>query len=291
MKPVEKEALRAAFKMLEVSLNRRTQRVLVVEDDDAQRHALEVLIRSDDVEPVGVRTANAALAALLGGRFDCVVTDLALPDVSGFDLIERISTDSRYGFAPVIVYTGRVLDRHEELRLRKHSRSIIVKGARSAERLLDEVQQFLHQVEGRKVIGPASPTLASDEPATDLKQRTVLLVEDDVRNVFALSAVLEQRSATVLIARNGREAIDVLTRTPNIDLVLMDIMMPVMDGFAATREIRTNPAWKDLPIIALTAKAGQDDQRRCLEAGANDYASKPLDVDRLLERIRVWMPN
>lgn len=192
---------------------------------------------------------------------------------------------------PVIVYTGRALTDHEEQRLRKYSKSIIVKGARSPERLLDEVTLFLHQVESD--LPPDKQRLLKQARHREaiFEGRTILVVEDDVRNVFALTSVLEPKGARVAIARNGKEALSALEKEPRIDLVLMDLMMPEMDGLEATREIRKRPQWSKLPIIALTAKAMRDDQERCLAAGANDYLAKPLDVEMLLSLLRVWMPK
>jgi CheY-like chemotaxis protein len=199
-------------------------------------------------------------------------------------------------FPPVIIYTGRELTRDEEQRLRRFSKSIIIKDARSPERLLNEVTLFLHQVESRLSPERQQMLNAARNRETVLQGRRVLVVEDDVRNIFALSSVLEPKGIAVTIARNGREALDVLARTSQdsaaaIDLVLMDIMMPEMDGLTAMREIRKRSEWRDLPIIALTAKAMKDDQQKCLAAGANDYIAKPLDVEKLLSLVRVWMPK
>jgi CheY-like chemotaxis protein len=220
--------------------------------------------------------------------YDCVVLDLNLPDASGYDVLEKMSSGEQYSFPPVIVYTGRSLSATDEERLRRYSRSIIVKGARSPERLLDEVTLFLHQVESRLPAESQRLLRAARERDGSFEGRTVLLVEDDVRNVFALTSVLEARGATVAIARNGREGIEaVKTRKP--ELVLMDIMMPEMDGLTAIRELRKDPSLQALPIIALTAKAMRDDQEECLAAGASDYMSKPLDIDKLISLCRVWM--
>ncbi len=257
---------------------------------------VSTLISSHDVETVGAGTAAECLALLKEQTFDCMVLDLSLPDASGFALLETISQDSAHSFPPVIVYTGRVLAREEEQRLRRYSKSIIIKGAKSPERLLDEVTLFLHQVvselpdEQQKMIRKARHRDAL------LEGRRILIVEDDVRNVFALTNILEPRGAIIEIARNGEEALQKLDESLSkpegqIDLVLMDIMMPVMDGLTATRHIRKNPSWKKLPVIALTAKAMPDDQQRCIEAGANDYMAKPLDVEKLLSLVRVWMPQ
>ena len=291
LKPAKREELIAAFRRFEERLSRRLRRLLIVEDDAVQRDSLTRLLDGPGIEVTAVGTVTAALERLRTTGVDCVVTDLTLPDASGFDLLERMGTDDAYSCPPVIVYTGRSLTPDEEQRLRKYSSSIIVKGARSPERLLDEVTLFLHQVEA--ALPPDRQRMlrkARDREAV-FDGRRILIVEDDVRNVFALSSVLEPKGMKVSIARNGREALAALESTPDIDLVLMDIMMPEMDGIEAMREIRKHPRWAKLPIIALTAKAMKDDQERCLKAGANDYIGKPLDVEMLLSLLRVWMPK
>jgi len=216
---------------------------------------------------------------------------LSLPDQTGYQLLETMAKDEELAFPPVIVYTGRSLDREEEEKLRRFSRSIIIKGARSPERLLDEVTLFLHQVETKMPPERQRMLKEARDRETLFEGRRILLVEDDVRNIFALSRVLEPKGAQVEIARNGLEALDHLAKKPGVDLVLMDIMMPEMDGFTAMREIRKNVEWQKLPIIALTAKAMRDDQDKCMEAGANDYVAKPIDVDKLLSLLRVWLPR
>lgn len=293
-KPVTREQLVEVLQKLETRLEQRMHRVLVVEDDPVQRDAVARLLGTSDVETVTASTAAECLALLKEGTFDCMVLDLSLPDASGYSLLETLSQEDAYSFPPVIVYTGRELSTVDEEKLRKYSRSIIIKGAKSPERLLDEVSLFLHQVisdlpaEQQKMIRKARNRDAL------LEGRRILVVEDDVRNVYALTNILEPRGASIQIARNGQEALDALSKadsSESIDLVLMDVMMPVMDGLTATREIRKNPAWKKLPIITLTAKAMPDDQRKCIEAGANDYMAKPLDVEKLLSLVRVWMPR
>jgi CheY-like chemotaxis protein/CHASE3 domain sensor protein len=295
-KPVKRDDLIDALKRLESRLDRQMRTVLVVEDDAVQRESVRKLLGSAEVETEGVGTAAECLTRLKQATYDCMVLDLSLPDASGYSLLETLSREDGYAFPPVIVYTGRDLSADEEQRLRRYSKSIIIKGAKSPERLLDEVTLFLHQVvsklpaEQRRML-----ELARSRDAA-LEGRRILVVEDDVRNVFSLTSILEPRGATVQIARNGQEAIDALERAAGdpdrrIDLVLMDVMMPEMDGLTATRLIRKRPAWAKLPIIMLTAKAMKDDQARCLDAGANDYVAKPLDVDKLLSLIRVWMPR
>ena len=289
IKPVPREQVLSALRQLESRLTSRPRRVLVVEDDPVHRESTCRLLAADDVETVAVGTAGDALAQLRSTTFDCMVLDLSLPDRSGFDLLEEMSQQGSYAFPPVIVYTGRSLSRDEEQTLRRFSSSIIVKGARSPERLLDEVTLFLHQVESE--LPPERQRMLRDARHREavFEGRRVLIVEDDVRNIFALSSVLEPKGAKVEIARNGREALDYLRQNPSVDLVLMDIMMPEMDGLAAMRAIRAEPALARLPIIALTAKAMADDREACLAAGANDYIAKPLDVDKLLSLARVWI--
>ena len=246
---------------------------------------------SEGVEIVGVGTAAAARAELAAAPFDCVVMDLKLPDANGDELLETLASGDALPFPPVIVYTGRSLTRDEEQRLGRYSKSIIIKGARSPERLLDEVTLFLHQVEANLPADRRKMLQAARSRDAAFENRNVLIVEDDVRNIFALSSVLEPRGATLTIARNGREALEILDAAAPIDMVLMDIMMPEMDGFEAMREIRKRPRHLRLPIIALTAKAMRDDQEQCLAAGASDYIAKPIDVEQLLSLMRVWMPK
>jgi CheY-like chemotaxis protein len=291
LKPVAREQLVEAFRDLEVRSSRRLRRVLVVEDDAALRDSVANLLGRSDVEIKTAASVAEALALLGEHTFDCIVTDLALPDQSGYEMLEQMAVEERYSIPPVIVYTGRSLDAREEQRLRKYSKSIIIKGARSPERLLDEVTLFLHQVESE--LPPAQQRLLENARHREavFEGRKVLIVEDDVRNVFALSSVLEPKGVKVTIARNGKEALAALEKDPSIDLVLMDVMMPEMDGLEATRIIRQDPSRQRLPIIALTAKAMRDDHERCLAAGANDYLAKPLDVEMLLSLLRVWMPK
>jgi signal transduction histidine kinase/DNA-binding response OmpR family regulator/CHASE3 domain sensor protein len=294
LKPVKREQLMTAFERLEAKLQQGVRRVLVVEDDQRQRDSIRQLLASEGVEISDVATATEALERLKQTTFDCLVLDLSLPDLSGYEMLQRMAETDEVSFPPVIVYTGRSLTRDEEQRLRRFSRSIIIKDVRSPERLLDEVTLFLHQVESKLPPERQRMLREARDRESAFEGRRILIVEDDVRNIFALSRVLEPRGAKVEIARNGREALDVLGRSSvavgnNIDLVLMDIMMPEMDGLTAMREIRKRPEWQKLPIIALTAKAMKDDQDKCMQAGANDYIAKPLDVDKLLSLVRVWM--
>ena len=296
LKPVKREQLAEAFQRLEDRLSQGMRRVLVVEDDPAQIEAMKGLLGSRDVETVCAPSAADCLNHLRTETFDCMVLDLSLPDASGFSLLETLSEEDAYSFPPVIVYTGRELSGREEQQLRKYSRSIIIKGAKSHERLLDEVSLFLHQVVSE--LPPEKQRMLEKSGNRDaaLEGRRVLVVEDDVRNIFALTSLLEGRGMKLTIARNGREALEALEKSladpgSAVDLVLMDIMMPEMDGLTAMREIRKRREWLKLPIVALTAKAMKSDQEECLAAGANDFLAKPLDVEKLLSLIRVWMPR
>ncbi|MBX9404919.1 response regulator [Pseudomonas baetica] len=291
VKPTTREELKDVFARLEAKLTQKVKRVLLVEDDDLQRESIARLIGDDDIEITAVGLAQDALELLRTTIFDCMVIDLKLPDMLGNDLLKRMSTEDICSFPPVIVYTGRNLTRDEEADLRKYSRSIIIKGARSPERLLDEVTLFLHKVESQLSHERQKMLKTARSRDKVFEGRKVLLVDDDVRNIFALTSALETKGAVVVIGRNGREAIERLNEVEDIDLVLMDVMMPEMDGFEATLEIRKNPRWRKLPIIAVTAKAMKDDQERCLQAGANDYLAKPIDLDRLFSLIRVWLPK
>ena len=289
VKPSARSQLEAAIRRLESRLEQRVKRVLVIEDDHAMRESIRALLVGNGVEIIAVGTLADAQAQIALGAFDCIVTDLALPDGTGYDLLETLAGDSGVAPIPVIVYTGRMLSDDEEQRLRRYSKSIIIKGARSPERLLDEVTLFLHSVESSLAPEQQRMLRAVRQRDDAFEGKTILLAEDDVRNIFALSSVLEPLGAKLMIARNGREALEMLQGTPGVDLVLMDVMMPEMDGLTAMRALRTDPRLARLPVIALTAKAMADDRQRCLEAGADDYVSKPIDVDKLVSLCRVWL--
>lgn len=290
LKPATLEELKQVFARLEEKLTQKIKRVLLVEDDARQRESVHQLIADDDIEIISVEFGEKALELLRSQIFDCMIIDLKLPDMQGSELLQRMSSEDICAFPPVIVYTGRNLSRDEETELLKYSRSIIIKGARSPERLLDEVTLFLHKVESELSSERQRmlQTLRSRERIFD--GRRILLVDDDVRNVFALTSALEQKGMAVEVARNGIEAIEKLDQVPNIDLVLMDVMMPEMDGLEATRRIRADDRFERLPIIAITAKAMKDDQEQCIKAGMNDYLAKPIDLSRLHSLLRVWLP-
>jgi CheY-like chemotaxis protein/signal transduction histidine kinase/CHASE3 domain sensor protein len=290
LKPVDHDRLIDALSKLGRKAAHEERAVLIVEDNSIQRDSIQQLLKSESVRAVAVASASDALEQLRSTTFDCMVLDLALPDATGFELLEKMASDDAYSFPPVIVYTARAISQLEEQQLRRYSRSIIIKGAKSPERLLDEVTLFLHKVEESLPAEQQRLLRIARSRESVFEGRRILLVEDDVRNVFAITRVLEPHGAKLEIARNGIEALAALKAHPELELVLMDIMMPEMDGLTAMQEIRKQAALAKLPIIALTAKAMPDDRQRCLDAGANDYITKPIDIEKLLSLLRIWLP-
>ena len=297
-KPVSKEALDRTFADIEGFLHRKASKLLIVEDDERERRSMVELIGSGDVETTAVGSVDEALDALDKGHFDCMVLDLTLKGggkdgkggtTSGFELLEKMAKKPELRALPVIVYTGRDLSPQEETRLKKFARSIILKDARSPERLLAETTLFLHRVEAQLPQPKRRMLQDAAGSASVFEGKTVLIVDDDVRNIYALSSVLEEAGMNVVFAENGRAGIDVLKGTPGISIVLMDVMMPEMDGYETMRLIRQMPEYKALPVLALTAKAMKGDREKCLAAGASDYVTKPVDPDQLLSLMRVWL--
>ncbi|XPV76647.1 MAG: response regulator [Desulfovibrio sp.] len=288
-KPVSMQKVEDAFGRIESIITRPVRKLLVVEDDEIQRESIKELIGNGDVETITVGTGKEAFAELTRERYDCMILDLGLEDMTGFELMEKIRMSDTCSRVPIIVYTGRDLTREEDKELQKYTESIIVKGAKSPERLLDESALFLHRVEANLPAEKQRMLKMVHDKEAVLADKKVLLVDDDMRNVFALSSILEDKSMEVVIARNGLEALDQLEKERNIDLVLMDIMMPQMDGYEAMTEIRKQKKFEKLPIIALTAKAMKGDRSKCIEAGASDYLAKPVDTAKLLSMLRVWL--
>ncbi|WP_426270915.1 response regulator [Dyella kyungheensis] len=291
-KPVSREAIGDAFDRLLHFAEGRMRHLLIVDDDSDSRAAMRTLLRNDDVTIDEAGSAEEALERMVDTRYDCIVLDLGLPGMSGIEFLEQLSASG--SIPPVVVYSGRELSREESLKLRQYTDSIVIKGARSPERLLDEVSLFLHSIQGGRArhaaIGAtAAPPSPSVPDASELVQRKVLLVDDDMRNLFALSKVLRGWGMQVSMAQDGQKALKALADSDDIELVLMDVMMPVMDGYDTIREIRAQPRLAKLPIIALTAKAMRGDREKCLEAGANDYLSKPIDIDKLSSMMHVWL--
>jgi CheY-like chemotaxis protein len=288
-KPVSQEALAEALGAVKGFVERRVRNLLIVEDDDNQRKALVELIGNGDVVTTAVGSAEESLNLLRTQHFDCMVLDLGLPDMTGFDLINMIKSDEKLRELPIIVYTGKELSQEEETRLKRVTDAIIVKSVRSMEHLLDETALFLHRVEANlpqskqqmlKQVHHADPVFSG---------KKVLIIDDDVRNIFAITSVLERYKMVVIYAENGRRGIEVLHANPDVNVVLMDVMMPEMDGYETTREIRKEQRFANLPIIALTAKAMKGDREKCLEAGASDYVTKPVEPEQLVSLLRVWL--
>jgi CheY-like chemotaxis protein len=288
-KPTTTEGVEAALRRIKEYSEPRRKRLLVVEDNLAEQMSISELLGYDDVEIETAGTGRAALDALRRQPADCVVLDLRLPDMSGFEVLEELGADQALSEVPVVVFTGRELSAEEDARLHTMARSIVVKGVESPERLLDETALFLHRVvtelplEKQRMLERLT---SSDE---DLVNRTVLLVDDDARNIFALSSVLERRGMRVLTATTGKEAIKLIESKNDIAIVLMDIMMPEMDGYQTMEQIRKNADFRRLPIIALTAKAMKGDREKCLDAGASDYLAKPVNTEQLLSALRSWL--
>jgi CheY-like chemotaxis protein len=288
-KPATTHELSTALNRIGQFAAMRTRRLLVIEDDPAEQVSIAELIGFEDVAITAVQTGEQALRELRSTDYDCVVLDLKLPDVSGFDLLTQIQQDERLRDTPVIVFTGRELSEAEEAELRRKAKSIVLKGVRSPERLLDETALFLHRV--ITDLPPAKQRMIEALHHGDeaLRNRKVLVVDDDIRNIFALNSLLERHHMEVVNATNGHDAIAALESADNLALVLMDVMMPEMDGYETMRRIRTNPKFRRLPIIALTAKAMHGDREKCLEAGASDYVAKPVNTEQLLSLVRLWL--
>ncbi|WP_395329120.1 response regulator [Novosphingobium sp. BL-8H] len=289
-KPVAEEDIDTAFTRIETLLHAEIKRVLLIEDDRATQTAIRTLLTQKNIEISVAETGAGALTRMRQQAFDCVILDLSLPDMTGFEWLEKaeglIGEDGR---PPIIVHTARDLTEEENRNLAHYTESIVIKGASSSERLLDEVTLFLHSVESSLSDDQQALIRMHHDPDLTLKNRTVLLVDDDMRNTFALSKVLKKHNLNLVIADNGQMALEKLRENRGIELVIMDIMMPVMDGYQAMREIRRNREWDGVPIIALTARAMPEEVDHCMNAGANDYMTKPVDIDRLLTLLRVWL--
>nr|WP_210183680.1 HAMP domain-containing protein [Rhizobium leguminosarum] len=288
-KPTTPEGLGKALSRLKAYAQPRRKHLLLVEDNEAERLSVTALLGHDDIDITSVGSGSEALAALRQNAADCVVLDLSLPDMSGFEVLEQIRDDAEIGEVPVVVFTGRELSAEEDATLHSMARSVVVKGVESPERLLDETALFLHRVVADLPAAKQATLQDLHSSDEDLVGETVLLVDDDARNIFALSSVLERRGMKVLTATTGSEAIDVINNEPSVAIVLMDIMMPGMDGYETMQVIRSEPRFRRLPILALTAKAMKGDREKCLEAGASDYLAKPVNTEQLLSALRMWL--
>jgi CheY-like chemotaxis protein len=288
-KPVTKDALDESFAKISNFIDSSVKRLLVVEDDVTQRESMIELIQHEDVEITAVASAEDALRELSTGHFDCMVLDLGLKDMNGFELLETVKANPKMWELPIIIYTGKDLSQAEETKLRKFAETIIVKDVKSPERLLDETALFLHRVEAKLPEQKRRMLERLHNADAVFAGKRVLIVDDDVRNIFSLTSMLEDHGMQVSFAENGKDAVALLRERQDFDLVLMDVMMPEMDGYETTRAIRQVPALKSLPIIALTAKAMKGDREKCIAAGASDYITKPVDTEQLLSLMRVWL--
>ncbi|MEG4317551.1 MULTISPECIES: HAMP domain-containing protein [unclassified Microcoleus] len=288
-KPVSRDALSQALTNIKGFVERPVKNLLVVEDDDTQRLSIVDLIGNHDVSTTAVGSGAEALETLMSGHFDCIVLDLGLPDMTGFELIEQIKQQPALKSLPIIIYTGKELTRAEETQLKRMAETIIVKDVRSPERLLDETALFLHRVQANLPEPKRQMLEQLYQTDSTLAGKKVLIVDDDMRNIFALTSMLERHQMQIVFAENGREGIAQLQNTPDINIVLMDVMMPEMDGYETMQAIRNMPQFAALPMIALTAKAMKGDREKCIEAGASDYITKPVDTEQLLSLLRVWL--
>ena len=267
----------------------RVKRLLVVEDNEIERNSIVELLSYGDIEVVTAATGAEALNTLMDRPFDCCVLDLRLPDMTGFELLEKLQADASLSEIPIVVFTGKQLSADEESQLRAVAKSIVLKDVQSPERLFDETALFLHRVV-TDLPEAKQQMLEKLHASSDiLRARKVLIVDDDARNIFALTTMLENQEMDVVSATNGRQAIEIIQNNPDINVVLMDIMMPEMDGYQTMKEIRKDPQFAALPILALTAKAMKGDREKCLEAGASDYIAKPVNTNELLSLLRVWL--
>jgi len=289
VKPIDKKDLEEAFNRIENFVDRKIKNLLIIEDSENARKAMRILIGNGDVSCFEAGTGKAGLALYEQNHIDCIILDIGLPDMSGFEFIRKMENIKEHNIPPIIVYTGKELSKEENNELQKYAESIIIKGVKSEERLLDETSLFLHRTISNL---PKTKQLIINnlyDKESVFHSKKILVVDDDMRNLFALSKVLTERGMEILKAENGKIALEMLDRHPDIHLVLMDIMMPEMDGYEAMKRIRNQIKFKKLPVIALTAKAMKDDKQKCIDAGANDYITKPIDVERLLSLMRVWL--
>ncbi|HWO20220.1 MAG TPA: HAMP domain-containing protein, partial [Kofleriaceae bacterium] len=289
VKPATTGELETAFDRLKTYVAPHTKRLLVIEDNDRERASIVELLGEGDIEVTAAGTGAEALEALRARSFDCCVVDLRLPDMTGFELLDQLRAESALRDIPIVVFTGKELTTEEEARLRSVAKSIVLKDVQSPERLLDETSLFLHRVIADLPEGKRKMIERLHGSTEALRGRRVLVVDDDARNIFALTTILENQEMEVLSATNGRQAIELIQTTPDLSVVLMDIMMPEMDGYETMREIRKDSRFRTLPILALTAKAMKGDREKCLQAGASDYIAKPVNTDQLLSLLRVWL--
>ncbi|WP_316786757.1 response regulator [Pedobacter frigiditerrae] len=291
-KPIDEKELANAFNSLSnFSIAQQFNKVLLIEDQETQSQLLAQQLLDRGAEVTQVYSGNEALIALDADKFDCIILDLNLPDISGFDLLDKIKADPARLHIPVVINTAMELEKEQMYRIMRYSEAMVLKTDKSNDRLIDEVSLFMNKLNTKQKPTTVKEVKSLSTLEKALKDKTILVTDDDMRNIFALSTALQAYEMKIVIANNGREAIQKLEENPEIDLVLMDIMMPEMDGYEAMAAIRKEKKFLKLPIIALTAKAMKNDREKCIEAGANDYISKPVDIDKLLSMMRVWLSN
>jgi len=290
-KPVALEHMRQIFQKLEDALSRHPKKVLIVEENRQHAEALSYFLSNYNIQTEVANNVSQSIGALNKKEVDCVILDMGIPDRNAYETLETIKKTKGLENLPIIIFTGKNLSKGEENKIKQYADSIVVKTAHSYQRILDEAGLFLHLVEENqaeeKSKKPVSERLGGLYEV--LNNKTVLIADDDVRNIFSLTKALEQHKMKVLAATDGKEALQVLKDNPGVDVVLMDMMMPEMDGYESTKEIRKNPSYRNLPILAVTAKAMMGDREKCIAAGASDYISKPVDVDQLISLLRVWL--
>ncbi len=287
-KPVKVNQLENAFGRIEDFISKKTGSLLVIEDDDNLRKSIKILIGEKDVDITDAATGKEALELLKEHDYDCMILDLGLSDMSGFELIEELNKPG-FNRPPIIVYTGKDLTKKENTMLEKYAESIIIKGVKSEERLLDETALFMHRVISEMPKKQQEVINKIHNKDDIFKDKKVLIVDDDMRNVFALTKILAEQNMKVSRAENGLVALEMVKKDSDFDIILMDIMMPEMDGYQTMKEIRKLPELRNVPIIALTAKAMKEDRQKCIDSGANDYMAKPIVIEKLLSLLRVWL--
>jgi len=288
-KPVSMENLEQVFRKIDNMISKPQKNLLIVEDNEVHKNAIIELLDDKNIFITTASTGHEAYEHLKSATFDCIILDIGLPDMSGVELLAKIKNDENFLNIPIIVYTGKELTKEEEIIINEYAEKIIIKGVKSAEKLLDDTTLFLHRVAAELPVEKQEMLRMIHDKEAIFKDKKILLVDDDMRNVYAITNILEEKGVYVLAGKNGKEGLDCLNNNPDIDLVLMDIMMPEMDGYETIREIRKQQRFKKLPIVALTAKAMKGDRAKCIDAGANEYLAKPVDTDKLLSMLRVWL--
>jgi tubulin-specific chaperone A len=288
-KPWSMEKLEEVFQRINRIISKQKKELLVVDDDEVQRKAIVALISNGDVSITPVSTGREGYDLLKSGKFDCMILDLCLPDMSGIEFVTKVRHDENILYIPIIIYTGKELTKKEKIALNKYAERIIIKGPKSPERLLNETTLFLHRMKKNLSEEKQKMLRMVNDKESILKDKKILIVDDDMRNVFALTNILEKKGIKILVGKSGKEGLECLNNNPDVDLVLMDIMMPEMDGYETMRKLRKQKKFRKLPIIALTAKAMRGDKNKCIDAGASDYLAKPVNSEKLLSMMRAWL--